>query len=330
MPKVLVTVWGCNTLENRLRTEHTLVWLQNRVCGVAAVNQKAKDNCPSSFVPDYTMVVAPEYLFAKVSARPFLSEQEKESVRLTASQMCRADPRMIMIPGTTLWAKSMIRPENKRLKRGTTTPKPGGELRDFNKPEYREAVGGTLKILGTRLHHKMYTALSEDTFAKTEKWATEAPNAARVLVRNSGFVIWAGNVFTQHKRYANVGLNGLSELAEDVNWDNALFMPGGHQTLPPVFGMRMGLEICAEHEIGPLKKLLPGLDFQIIVSASIEVDVANVAAKDGGYVVHADSLQSGVYRREGSDLVPVKALGSFEVMDAGVSTGSATFYACEV
>lgn len=340
---VLVTIWDRNTKEPQCRLpDQTLqVSIQNRMTCIRDMIIRAEQSWPTyrnfleslsdqGEIPldfDLHIFVAPEYLFAKTAPRPYISEMDKELVRARSTQLAQSNNKLILIPGTVLWAKSMIRPEERKFKRGTDEEKT--DPRDFSK--HRKTTDFALK-LAPRPAQRQYQPYRKEVFNEIDRWMKEEPTPKRHMARNTAFVCMGDNVVTQHKRFENIGLDGLEEPDNHSDWEDLIFIPGTSSPIPTKDGLILGLEICAEHACKPALVFSGGLlDFHILISASIEVDPKAVAAKAGGYVIHADSLGSAVYQ-VGND----KSLNFYgccyhvEVYDSGSPAGCAKTYMCTV
>lgn len=351
---VLVTIWEFNTelTESRLPDDYRFsAFAQNRLMCIAAMLEQANAHWsthqqrinsnpfnPHDFKalplsPDYQLCVAPEYLFAKSGVHPFLSEEEKETIRATSSWIAKSHPSAILIPGTTLWKKSMIRPDSRVNQRGTQQPKAGAKTRDFSK--YQGVNARTFEPIKRELYARDMATGRNQRDATLQDWTQNPANGQQHIARNSAFICWGQNVKTQHKRYENVnyGDGKLLELAPDVDWTNIVFMPGEKPPLTTVHNMNIGLEICAEHALSTLGYLdMSDNHFQVITSASVTVDQKmGVAVKAGGFIVHADSREAAVYYVNSEiNCIRRQEDFSFAVMELGRQAGIARSYLCTV
>ncbi|WP_207280667.1 hypothetical protein [Pseudomonas sp. FW300-N2F2] len=333
MPNVLVVVWDFNTRLLRIPVDNSLVAIHHRIVALEDMAKTAFAKNVDQHRLDYCLVVAPEYFFSKDMPVTFLSEEEKEIIRATLVDISKRNPRLILVPGTTLWFKSMMRPDSRMLKRETGKLKSWGQTRNINKPKYSremEAVVGEIPQ-HDRMNKGIYGHHAKTTKEEIAKIESRGAEARDGIVRNTGFIIWDGNVFYQHKRYPNIGNDGLEELAGAQFWADKIFMPGSYRETPAVRDLQIALEICAEHFIGATVLHKNNvLDFHILVSASIALAKARVGVKHGGYVVHADSGGSSVYRREGRDLVQLRAIDETEIGLLGVEAGRARSFVCAI
>jgi hypothetical protein len=342
---VLVTIWERNTKETqcRLSDDQTLqVKIQNRMACIEGMIGQAEQAWPSyhnwlESLPnqaglspadfDLHLFVAPEYLFAKSAPRPYINEMDKEIVRACSTALASSNSKLILIPGTVLWAKSMIRPEGRKFRRGTeeekTTP------RDFSK--HRKPTDFGLRF-APQSAQRQYQKYRNQVFSVIDQWTLGGPSPERHMARNTAFVCMGDQVVTQHKRFENIGLYGLEEPDNQSDWTDLIFVPGTSAPIPLKEGLRLGLEICAEHACKPALMFSGGgLDFHVLISASIEVNPAAVAAKRGGYVIHADSSGATVYEvGDGKALSTVGCSYQVDVYDSGAPAGTAKTYMCIV
>ncbi|ALQ05951.1 hypothetical protein [Pseudomonas brassicacearum] len=331
MPNVLVVVWDFDTRRLRVPVENSLLCIQLRIGALLYMARTAFAKHIDRHQLDYCLVVAPEYLFSKEMPVSFISEEEKEIIRATLIDISKINPWLILVPGTTLWFKSMLRPDSRKLKRGTQQLKSWGQARNINKAKYGAEIDAVVNEIPERdrMNKGVYGDYAKATKERIAKIETDGSEAGSGIVRNTGFIIWNGNVFYQHKRYPNIGNDGLEELNDAQFWEDKIFMPGSYRETPAIHGLQMALEICAEHFIGATVLHKNNvLDFHILVSASIVLDKGRVGVKHGGYVVHADSESSAVYRREGMNLVQLQAIDETEIGLLGVEAGRVRSFVC--
>ncbi|WP_202595576.1 hypothetical protein [Pseudomonas fluorescens] len=333
MPNVLVVIWDFDTRRLRIPVRDSLVHIHNRI---GALEHMATTIFAANVVQhqlDYCLAVAPEYFFSKEKPVSFLSEEEKEIIRAAWVDVSNRNPTLILVPGTTLWSKSMVRPDSRMLKRETGELKSLGQARDINKVKYGAEMDAVVDEIPQRdrLNKGVYGDYARSTKAVITDMGSKGARTAHGIVRNTGFIIWQGNVFYQHKRYPNIGNEGLEELYGAELWFDKIFMPGGYRETPAVHGLQIALEICAEHFVGAtILHKNNVLDFHVLVSASIALDKKRVGVKPGGYVVHADSEGSSVYRREGMELVRLQAIDQRPVNLMGVAAGGARSFVCAI
>jgi len=342
MPRVLVSLWNRDTRvqASRLKNDHQRsVSIQQRLTALQQVVQRSAADWGAYQSEreryghqaedfDYHLVVAPEYLFAIEGAQPFLSEMEKETIRAALVHSAAQNPKLILIPGTTLWKKSMVRPNERTNKRGTQQPKPA----DRNFPQrFVQANTGTLGALmrtNQRMDFGIYRAAREDPFMKLQQWAQQAPDATRHIARNTAFIAWGNNLHTHHKMYENLSdQDGVTveEGSSGVDWSETVFMPGELKPIPPVYGLAFDLHICAEH---PLRRSANTCDFHVILSASVELEPRALSARQGGYIIHADSNGGSVY--VGVTRTEIEPIYGFSVNDHGLPAGGVNCYACAI
>ncbi|MHA6492786.1 hypothetical protein ACX0MV_05985 [Pseudomonas borbori] len=334
MPNVIVTVCKFDTVQMPLNAQNTDVNIQDRLRCIVEASDRAKAQWESYRGRilnleeiHHQMVVAPEYAFIKAGVRPFLTEDEKERLRATIVGITQDKNDLILIPGTALWGKSMVRPESRQLKRGTNQLKQ--EPRVINKAGYREDIEQGVNNIRDRFYNRLYKGTGQSLLDIVDSWSKEELDPEKIIVRNSAFIGWNGGLFTQHKRYANFQQQ-IAEPTPNVDWQKAVFMPGGYRPCPPIFGMQIGVEICAEHEIAPLCNIQNNLNFHVILSASIEFNINKAAVRERGYIVHADTRDSEVYAITDGRVVTQTPFTSFDLAEAGRALGTVKSYICKV
>lgn len=330
---VLVTVWerDTNAPASRLPEGNTLrTAIENRITCLTELAAKAVQNITSSnFKPDYHLIVAPEYLFMKTGASPYLDEDSKELIRARCKAFVDTNVKTILVPGTVLWAKSLTRPQSRATKRGDSEVKQTPRNDPAKLKKYQAASDETLEHLA--LHERMYRGYRRELFRQAAGWFDGQPHQTRRFARNSAFFVTAASVTTQHKRYENF-VEYLAEPDQNVDWTDTIFIPGRTSPIPKFGSMTFGLEICAEHDVGPTAfETAADLDFHIIVSASIPAKAKKSAARTGGYVVHADAKHSSVYKMtSGTTFQEQLCVHNFKVVDNGTDAGSAKSFFCEL
>jgi hypothetical protein len=333
MPNVLVVVWDFDTRRLRIPINNSLVCIQHRIGALEYLAKTAFAKNVDQHQLDYCLVVAPEYLFSKEKPASFLSEEEKEIIRAALVDVSKRNPRLILVPGTTLWSKSMMRPDFRMLKRETGELKSLGQARNINKRKYHVEMDAVVNEIPPtdRMNKGIYGDYVRATKAVIAEMESRGPKASDGIVRNTGFIIWDGNVFYQHKRYPNIGNDGLEEMFGTELWFDKIFMPGSYRETPAIHGLQLALEICAEHFVGATVLHKNNvLDFHILVSASITLNRQRLGVKHGGYVVHADSEGSSVYRREGMNLVRLQAIDETPIGVMGIEAGRARSFVCAI
>lgn len=341
---VLVTVWQVGTERSQDRIADGAALVNNITTRLQDLRNLIKDaeknwlsfqNVFSDFNYqfDYHLFVAPEYLFAKSGTRPFLSESQKEIIRAAISEYAQSNNKLILIPGTTLWAKSTARPGTRQAKRGTTQQKSGGAQRNLSKyvNVYRENYEEYNSNFTKGSKDPAFESIGLSRQHRQNEFGERLENNDDTLsiVRNTAFMAWGTTIHKCHKRYENVDYETrrILEVDNQVDWSNMMFMPGFQEDpYTTIHGMDVAVEICAEHALGFLKSHNMGNNhFHVIVSASVDFDKQMAQAKNGGYVVHADSREADVYFNDGGTIKK-----SHPLMVFGTIGGKAKCYMCPI
>jgi hypothetical protein len=73
--------------------------------------------------------------------------------------------------------------------------------------------------------------------------------------------------------------------------DQGIFVPGRHEGVTTINGLKIGFEVCLDHSLGTLKNhlLKADLDFHIIASAEVNNNPSEICVAEGGYLLHASA-----------------------------------------
>ncbi len=125
----------------------------------------------------------------------------------------------------------------------------------------------------------------------------DLPNRSRMM-RNTTWALLNGQVRFLYNKQGDfnevVGTN-----------KNTIFIPGGRRGVCDIENLRIGFEICLDHNLGMLaSELRPDKDpphIHIVCSAWVKNNSANMAVRHGGYYVHASTAatQGGVWKWDG-------------------------------
>jgi hypothetical protein len=203
---------------------------------------------PQGGIPPLFIFVAPEYYFKRTLTQRCLTKDERDQTRAAMSALAQSMPNLLLIPGTIMWRKPL---DKKAYEKATQRMKT------------RVAIGG-------------YTG------------ATELPKPASPLIGkskvkgdaayNTAYLYMGDRVMKYHK------MEFAGELAaEDTG---AVFVPGDGNNVFTVSGLKIGVEICADHASHHLKQ---PVDIHIVTSATVSRNDAHVMAKHGGLYIRADS-----------------------------------------
>jgi hypothetical protein len=209
---------------------------------------------PQGGIPPLFIFVAPEYYFKRTLTQRCLTKDERDQTRTAMSVLARSMPNLLLIPGTIMWRKPLVK---KAFTKAT------------QRMDTRVAMGG----------YTGATAVPEPTkggmFSKSKATGDAAYNTA--------YLYMGERVMKYHK------MEYVGELAaEDTG---VVFVPGDGNNVFTVSGLKIGVEICGDHECHRLKQ---AVDIHIVTSASVTRTDAHVMAKDGGLYIRANSGDSEI------------------------------------
>jgi predicted amidohydrolase len=249
--------------------------------------------------------VAPEFLFTKSRTLHFYDEAEKEKIRAHLIQLGQKFPKVLIVPGTVAWTKTLQRPATvekvqdeerykRRLKKLETN-----EERDFSK--YLKKYSANLGITTTDKTLKGVIDIAQEhqgEMLKQFQRRLEKRDLTLRIARNTAFILWGGAIYkTYHKRFEAVTDAGVSdEMTSQDDYKNTIFMPGDRPATFSIEGLNIGVEICADNAHSSLKTVTAGLHLQIVVSAYTQIPEDTLALGQGGILVQADSKNPNVAR----------------------------------
>ena len=119
------------------------------------------------------------------------------------------------------------------------------------------------------------------------------------VVRNATYLYLNG---TRHGKY-----DKQSDYFESTcSPDEMVFVPGTRDECPVIGRHRFGIEICADHALGRLKKRNPtGIHFHVVASDSVDNIETHMAMTEHGYYLHAssDEDETGVYYKDAKGMI---------------------------
>lgn len=200
-----------------------------------------------SSIPPLYIFVAPEYYFKRTLTQRCLTKEERDTARTAMSILAQSKPNLLLIPGTVTWRKPL------------------------DKKAYAKAMermAGRIELGG----YSGVTKLPKPSgfFGKGTAKADAAYNTA--------YLYMGPRIMKYHK------MEDVGELAEED--EGAIFIPGNGNNVFTISGLRIGMEICGDHESHRLKEMV---DVHIISSASVVRTDEHVMAKNGGLFIRADS-----------------------------------------
>ncbi len=292
----------------------------------SAVDELAVQVAMASFPVDQKIrgiFVAPEYFLAHQDAEKVVSSQVTERTisvgerDACVQQLCALStlhPHILIVPGTIAWKKTFARRSGDpktvdRRQRGVKqidyfiNLDKKSRIKGMDAYDDVRSNGATYYLPSAPVKRQMI--LGKKSTKETVDGNTYRTNAGiKYYIRNTAYAFLDGEVvYKYHKR---------GDFFESVNTDDAVFIPSVKRpvvSLPvtPTKYMTFGFEICLDHHIGMLKRLIAeqnisNPDFHIISSASVENDIDNMCMRDGGYMLHASSKSSCtcVFKKNGS------------------------------
>lgn len=222
---------------------------------------------PHTSIPPLYIFVAPEYYFKKSIGERCLSRVERNQVidamRLLAGSM----PNLLLVPGTIIWRKEL-------------TAK--GLAKAHQRIAARKAFDGGFTVT-KELPRKVPGRL-----ARLTGRAAELPDVAY----NTAYLYFGQSVYRYHK------MNDVGELLQgDTQNDDLVFVPGCGNNVYLISGLKIGVEICGDHDSGMLRD---AVDVHIVTSATVARKGTNIRARLGGLFIHADAGHFEVLLREDS------------------------------
>jgi predicted amidohydrolase len=326
--KVAIALWKYDTTgeENRAvavgvrlqRMKQALEVFQSSVAG------KITGSCPFKGI-----FLAPEYFFCAADSRAKrkpLIESQFRVVERALMDLSKAYGRILLIPGTVFYAKSLERPsKGGDLKFGPTgvrdTPK-------TSEPDRRARMQG--KAIDAILSDHLWTGneekqgrvimkgMSQDgktvpplnAVFKTLEDATKKPQ----ILRNRAYILLDG------KRIAKYDKQVDFFEAESASPDDLAFIPGTSDQCPEIGGYKFGMEICFDHANSMLaRRAPPNLHFHLLVSDTISNKIPSMAMSKGGYFLHASTLlkNTRLYFRDGSGKADEVSMGDLHDVGGG-------------
>jgi hypothetical protein len=341
-----VALWGTDSKQHEsYRTRMDRL----RAALVAANNQANRHLAGKKTGPRVqTIFVAPEYLFAQqvgpndptltdgfhypvpyanASDNRFLHALVKDRLLTELLSLSMAFDRMLLVPGTIAWRKPLLRTGPYRYKkqadgtRGTTL-----KTTDRLTKAYDRVVEGTRRsaaVFGSPFNQELQDPLSGDlddagtvvhaaptNWQKLQELGSSAhPGTATYVGRNTAYVLHDGRVLLKYHKQGD-----FHEVLDTTG--TTVYIPGVLNGSFEVDGVRFGLEVCLDHNIGYLRKHPDGKEphIHLIASASVSLDRHNVRVKEGGFVLHADAEPNDtqVVRRQKRVLLKGKMSGNDE------------------
>ncbi len=269
--------------------------------------------------------IGPEYLFTtdrqegddttRALEPGKVSEITKELVKLST-----AHKGMLLIPGSVIY------------QHGVAAQIGGSNEVVESVTKYEKSLDPTaVKGMPQSLRKQLLKPFDESSSPEAKlKKLTETPQDITHVVKNRVYVLLNGNVVARYGKKA--------DKHEVMGPKSALFIPGQDSGTATIEGVKFGIEICYDHQMGVLRAISNDtkVDIHIVVSAFVENKVSNMQLRPKGYFLHAssDPAYTAVFYKPGktglaeqvtkdnidSRLADLKAEGA-QVMDATPCAG---------
>jgi hypothetical protein len=341
-----VALWNRNTYRKQMDQNPTR--LQRLQEAVAACDMQfarvAKPNAAISGI-----FVAPEYYFAANKAgvakadgtfyNRCVDEAAKDAIVADLLALSKKFPKMLLIPGTIAWSKSLVRKAGDEFKRDdqnqrTTTKKTTATRMDAVQNSLKGGYnqGGRIptELLRTKVRRKLLDASPTKTvdpgdvgdevnrvlYDDVELAKYGAPDTLYRGVPNQADaldLLSKGKVNSIMKNTAFVLLNGKIRFKYSKTNDfhealsdqgQLIFCPGTKSGFATIEKIDIGIEICLDHAVATLQNTPSpsGQDPLLHVVTSASVEPKHPRARPKGYFIHASSTAewAGVWQLDGA------------------------------
>lgn len=269
----------CLDIENTLETEARDISRKRKILGI---------------------FIAPENLFCHALDSPEprahdygdkrqLSERERDIILHHLRKMSRAYPRMLLIPGSISWKKSIERPTGSDRKwwHQVASPNPFAALADPVPSRREKSLARLLKnakLLGIKGDEAVSAPLgfiNENTPARTVEQKVTSLEDATHIAKNTSYVLLGGIVQLKY--------NKASDFHEVLDNSSTVFIPGVLLARLECDGLSLALDLCLDNNYATLQAKGPAVDIHILMSAATEGEDTHANLKEGGWFVHCSS-----------------------------------------
>ena len=277
MPKdAYVAIWHLNTKTDPRGGHKTAEKLQSLGATIQTAHIQFRQLGAQD--DDIKIFAAPEYFFAKCGNRiKGFSEAEKDEIKGGLRQLSEQYPGIVLIPGSVAWKTPMSRAERAQAAQQIAA----------TRASLPESFGGVYQ-------QDLADAEQAVKLGKNRFWAG---STTRWFGYNTAYVYSAGTMVGEVNK-----VMPYHEFSGEDPKDRITMIPGhssGAMTMPVLEGtspgkkLKIGVEICADNSGARLKRYGDdALDIQVVVSAT--TTVKEVACREGGLLVHADSEKEPV------------------------------------
>jgi predicted amidohydrolase len=300
--RIWVVTWQVNTLDSSpspakgvLAPMDVMARVKLLQSALATASQAMEEMAKAS--PDHAnsgalkIFVAPEFFFSSPNGPVY--EEQKELVRNQLIEISAKFHDILIIPGSITWWKaaqrSALRAQRKQEKPGLPKERDFSKylaLYDEKQPEASTDFAG-------------WARESLDPLRKKQRALLEKHRNELKILHNTVFVLYDGTVWHKYnKRHEGVNEFEFSLEMKGSYEDLMMIFPPTHSNpnLPTINGIRIGVEVCADHEHASLLTYSAKSNhIHIVCSATVSVFRKHAAVMEGGVMIQADPDNSGVY-----------------------------------
>lgn len=242
--------------------------------------------------------IAPENLFCRplTEDRGFkygdvrqLSETQKNEILRSLKVLSKKYPKMLIIPGSISWKKSIDRPvgAEKPWWQQIATANPFAALAD-PEPTRREKsilrVKANRRTLGIGRDEPLsdeFGFVNDSTPAFTPREKVENLAHATAIAKNTSYVLFNGELLVKY--------NKSSDFHEVLDGAETVFIPGAVAARFKCDDVLFGLDICMDNNYASLQEEASEVDIHVLISAATEGDPSNARLEEGGWFIHCSS-----------------------------------------
>ena len=270
------------------------------------------------------LFVAPEYYFSRSDRAHAIDEDEKRNVVGRLATLSGKYTRLILVPGSIAWKKPAVRPQSelrkldKRTGKRTGPEKTRTRLSKFN-AQVDWSVSNEIALIEHKVQRHVEEMVKADPLRRSVyesdnyrmKYYTELIDKAKkrrkdemttmstnlmtaqercFIARNTAYAFYEGSEVARYHKRGN-----FYEVRDDESDGGyVMFEPGGgpdgNGDQFEVEGVKFGIEICLDHNIGFLSQTSQSRpDVHIIMSAAVKVVEQHVHVEKDCFMVHASS-----------------------------------------
>jgi hypothetical protein len=332
MPQVAVGLWTRDTHDYSISARETLSDLEKAVAMTR--NWATQMGC----LPDpgklKSIFVAPEFLFTwrrdkgDHSGTTARSKTDRDVILDHVLKMAEKSPSMLLVPGTIVFRETYGEVESAWKTKKSTDPATADPFAKTKRNLAQAANPVPINDPGKKLPAwaKTPQQISEQLAKMRKPYSTkEAPeseqntegyrkfynnqiaelteaeklmiagNAKKIeeyfLIKNRTYVFFDKKKVFSYGKKSNMG-----DYAEDEA--KGIFVPGRKEGITTIDGLKIGFEVCMDHDAGILFDHMGGaagrtLDLHVICSAEVPNSQSKCMAKPGGFLVHASTGAGG-------------------------------------